>query len=238
MWMIRLLFLSVITALIFSCGGGAGSTSRDGKLYMRTMSWAGGSLDIGWYYVTDDKIVVNPVAGADPVDMAIETARNPGNVASYRELGDGQWEVKWGDGRTQTVRVEKKDGNVSAFDGGLMSLAKPFGAGTFEDLTYTGLASTSQVTRFVKIVFGKDGRFQMYRIGAVTGGPGTVGVGADEQTSEGEYEIKCNTVHFRYKDGTEWYAVGQPYDLGHGEILFSEPNQDGRHSIENALLSS
>jgi hypothetical protein len=220
--MIRILFLSVLTALIYSCGGATASTSGDGKLYMRTMSWAGGTLDISWYYVTSDKIVVNPVGGADPVDMAIETARNARNVASYRDLGDGRWEVTWGDGRTQTVRVETKNGDVSAFDGGLMSVAKPFGASTFEDLTYTGLASTSQVTRFVKIIFGKDGRFQMNRIGAVTGGPGTVGVGSDEQTSEGEYEIKGNTVHFRYKDGTEWYAVGQPYDLGNGEIILGD----------------
>lgn len=218
----RILFLVVFTASIFSCGGSTGSQSGDGKLYMRTMSWAGGTLDISWYYVTKDKIVVNPLGGADPVDMSVETARNTRNVASYRDLGDGQWEVKWGDGRTQTVRVEMKGGDVSAFDGGLMSEIKPFPDSHFEDLTYTGLASTSQVTRFVKIFFGKDGRFKMYRLGSVTGGPGTVGVGADEQTSAGQYDIKGNTVHFRYDDGTEWITVGQPYDLGNGEIILGD----------------
>jgi len=222
MWMIRILFLSVLTALMYSCGGAPGSTAGDGKLYMRTMSWAGGTLDISWYYVTSDKVVVNPVGGADPVDMAVETARNARNVASYKDLRDGRWEVTWGDGRTQTVRVEMKGGDVSAFDGGLMSPAKPFPDSRFEDLTYGGLASTSQVTRYVKIKFGKDGQFRMYRLGAVTGGPGTVGVGSDEQTGAGQYSIKGNTVHFRYDDGTEWITVGQPYDLGNGEMILGD----------------
>lgn len=222
MWMIRILFLSVLTALIYSCGDSADTQSADGKLYMRTMSWAGGSLDISWYYVTNDKIVVNPVGGANPVDMAMESERNGKNIATYRPVDDGTLEVSWGDGRNQRLRVEYKDGGISALDGGLMSLAKPFKESTFDDLTYSGLASVAQVTRSVTVFFGKDGRFRMQRVGAVTGGPGTSGVGADERSDEGAYDIKGNTIHFRFNDGTEWYAVGQPYDLGNGEIIIGD----------------
>lgn len=217
---VRLAFLSILTALIFGCG--SSSSSGDGKLYMRTMSWAGGTLDISWYYVTKDKIVVNPVGGANPVDMALEQERNARQVANYKSVGDGLLQLDWGDGRSQQVRVEYKDGGISAIDGGLMSPAKPFEGATLEDLTYTGLASTSQVTRTVTIFFGKDGQFRMNTIGSVTGGPGTVGVGVDEQARKGTYEIKENTLHFRYDDGTEWITAGQPYDLGNGELIIGD----------------
>lgn len=220
--MIRILFLSVLTALIYSCGGSADSQSGDGKLYMRTMSWAGGSLDIAWYYITQDKIFVNPVDGVNPLNVAMESERNGKNVASYRPADDGTLEVSWGDGRNQRLRVEYKDGNISALDGGLMSLAKPFEKASIEDITYSGLASVAQVTQSVTLFFGKDGKFRMQRVGAVTGGAGTSGVGVDERSDEGTYEIKGNTIHFRYNDGTEWHAIGQPYDLGNGEIIIGD----------------
>jgi hypothetical protein len=222
MWMIRILFLSVLTALIYSCGVSADTQSADGKLYMRTMSWAGGTLDISWYYVTKDKIVVDPVGGVNPLDMALETARNGRNIATYRPADDGTLEVSWGDGRNQRLRVEYKDGNISALDGGLMSLAKPFEKASFEDITYSGLASVAQVTQSVTLFFGKDGKFRMQRVGAVTGGAGTSGVGIDERSDEGIYEIKGNTIHYRFNNGTEQYAVGQPYDLGNGEIIIGD----------------
>jgi hypothetical protein len=227
-FLVRIAFLSVLAALLFGCGGGApeaggaASSDREGRLYMRTMSWAGGVLEISWYHVVEDRIVVNPVGGVDPVDLDLEVERNGRNVATYQSAGEGELSIEWGDGRKQNVRVETRDGNISAFDGGLMMVAKPFTGAEFEDLTYTGLASVAQVTRTVTLRFGKDGRFRMQRLGAVTGGPGTSGVGADEQGDEGTYDWRGNTLHFRFKDGREWITVGQPYDLGNGEIIIGD----------------
>jgi hypothetical protein len=226
-FLVRIALLSVLTALLFSCGGASqevASTSaeRDGRLYMRTMSWAGGVLEISWYYVLNDRIVVNPVAGVDPPDVDVEVERNGRNVATYRSSGDGTMSVEWGDGRKQNVRVETRDGYLSAFDGGLMTVAKPFDGTQFEDMTYTGLASVAQVSRTVTLFFGSDGRFRMQRLGSVTGGPATSGVGVDAQADEGTYTYGGNTLHFRFNDGREWIAVGQPYDLGNGEIIIGD----------------
>jgi len=189
---------------------------------MRTMLWSGGQLDISWYYVTDDRIVVDPVNGADPVDLAIELERNAANVATYRDEGGGTWQVDWGDGRSQTVNVERDGSTLTAFDGGLMSEVKPFERSSFEDQTYSGLASVGQVTRHVTLAFVKDGRFRMSSLGAVTGGPGTTGVGVSESESQGTVEVEPNTIHLRFDDGTEWHLVGQPYDLGQGEIILGD----------------
>lgn len=225
--MIRIALLSTLFALLFSCGdaskgGTASSKDAEGKLFMRTMLWSSGTLDIAWYYMTADRIVVNPVGGADPVDWASETEKNGKNVASYRQAGDGTIQVEWGDGRKQNLRVEYKDGEISALDGGLMTLAKPFTASNFDGLTYTGVTILAQVTRTIRIDFGADGRFKMERVGSVSGGASGSGVGTDGRSDQGAYEIKGNTIHFHFDDGTEWHAVGQPYDLGNGEIIIGD----------------
>jgi hypothetical protein len=210
----RLIYLFII--LLF--GGCANSQTQ---LFMRTMMW-GSQLDISWLCISGDKIVSNPKYGANPLQIDRELKDNAKNVATFTRSGN-KMNVKWGDGRVQTVNVEYKNGVLSAFDGGLCSVAKPFGFKAFPDRTYSGLASYGNVTRTVTLFLGKDGRFAEKRLGSVSGdGITTSGAAASSSASSGTYSINGNTVVFKYADGREWRTIGQPYDLGKGEIILGD----------------
>lgn len=211
---IRIFF--AITVLLFS-----GCANGQSQLFMRTMFW-GSTLEISWLCFSGDKVVRNPKYGVNPLQLDREMKDNAKNVATFKRNG-GKMNIKWGDGREQNVNVEYKNGVLSAFDGGLCSVAKPFGIKTFQDRTYSGLASYGNVTRSVTLFLGKDGRFSEKRLGAVSGdGNVTTGVASASSANAGTYTINGNTVVFKYGDGREWRAVGQPYDLGKEEIILGD----------------
>jgi hypothetical protein len=190
-------------------------------LYMRTQMW-GSSLEISWLFFTaDKKLVRNPLFGVNPIQYAKELGANPSNVASY-SLAGNKMTIKWGDGKTQTVNVEFKGRELSAFDGGLCSKPAPFKSSYFPDLTYSGFASAGSVSRSVTLFLGKDGKFRDSRLGAISGSGNVSGAAASTASDAGTYSIKGNTITFKYKSGKEWIVVAQPYDLGYNDIIIND----------------
>jgi hypothetical protein len=190
-------------------------------LYMRTQMW-GSSLDISWLFFTNDKkLVRNPAFGVNPIQYAKELAANPSNVATY-SLAGTKMTVKWADGKTQTVNVEFKGLDLSAFDGGLCSKPSPFKFSFFPNLTYTGFASAGSVSRSITLFLGKDGKFRDSRLGAISGSGNVSGAAASTASDAGTYTIKGNTISFRYNNGKEWIVVAQPYDLGYNDIIIND----------------
>lgn len=196
----------------------SGCSQDRSELFMRTQMW-GSQLDISWLCFSGNRIVRNPIHGANPLQLQREIQENQKNVATFTR-NVNKMDVTWGDGRSNTVNVEYKNGVLSAFDGGLCSKAKPFASKTFADKTYSGLAVYGNVTRSITLFLGRDGRFSESRIGAVSGdGVVTSGVASSTASASGSYSITGNTILFKYADGREWRAVGQPYDLGREEII-------------------
>ncbi len=190
-------------------------------LYMRTQMW-GSSLDISWLFFTNDKkLVRNPVFGVNPIQYAKELAANPSNVATY-SLAGTKMTVKWGDGKTQTVNVEFKGLDLSAFDGGLCSRPVPFKFSFFPNLTYYGFANAGSVSRSITLFLGKDGKFRDSRLGAISGSGNVSGAAASTASDAGTYTIKGNSIYFKYNSGKEWIAVAQPYDLGYNDIIIND----------------
>lgn len=190
-------------------------------LYMRTQFW-GSQLDVSWLFFTaDKKLVRNPQFGVNPLQIAKEIAKAPGNVASYTVAGN-KMTLKWSDGKTQTVNVDFKKGALEGFDGGVVSKASPFTFSSFPNLTYGGMANVGSVARSVTFYFGKDGKFTGDRLGSISGSGNTSGAAASSRKENGTYSISGNTIIFKYSDGTEWRVVAQPYDLGNEEIIIND----------------
>lgn len=209
--LITFLFLCLPLATLFGQSG----------LYMRTQMW-GSSLDVSWLFFTaDKKLVRNPAFGVNPVHYAKELAANPSNVATY-SLSGSKMTLKWGDGKTQTVNVDFKNGVFSGFDGGICSQAKPFTFSYFPDLTYSGFASAGSVSRSVTLFLGKDGKFRDGRVGAISGSGNVSGAAASSGSDVGTYVVKGNTITFKYNSGKEWIVVAQPYDLGYNDIIIND----------------
>jgi hypothetical protein len=197
------------------------NTHGQSGLYMRTQMW-GSSLDVSWlFFTTDKKLVRNPQFGVNPIQYAKELAANPSNVATYT-LSGNKMNVKWGNGKTQTVNVEFKGSEISAFDGGLCSKASPFKFSFFPDLTYAGFASAGSVSRSVTLFLGRDGKFRDSRLGAISGSGNVSGAAASTANAAGTYSIKGNTITFKYNSGKEWIVVAQPYDLGYNDIIIND----------------
>lgn len=211
-------FIGIAIILVLqSCG------DSSGKLYMRTMTyWGGSSLEISWLYFADDETLVrNPKFGINPIDLKKEKAENANNVATYKKNGD-KMDLVWGDGRTQSVNVEYKDGDLSAFDGGLCSPAKSYSISSFNNLRYSGLATAGPVSRSMVIDFREDGTFSMNSLGAIGGEGNVVGSAASENKRTGKYTIKGNSIDFLFDDGTVWNTLSQPYDLGKQDIIIND----------------
>lgn len=212
------MYTRILTALLILLM--TGCANGQPQLFMRTMFW-GSTLEISWLCFSGDKVVRNPRYGVNPLQLDREMKDNAQNVATFKRNG-GKMNIKWGDGREQNINVEYTNGVLSAFDGGLCSPAKPFGVKAFQDRTYSGLASYGNVTRSVTLFLGKDGRFAEKRVGAVSGDGNFTGVATAGGADAGTYSINGNTVVFKYGDGREWRAVGQPYDLGKEEIILGD----------------
>ena len=130
--------------------------------------------------------------------------------------------LHWGDGKKHVINVEFKNGVLTAFDGGICTEPSPFSFKFFQDKTYSGLANFGNVTRSVVMFLGKDGNFSNDRVGAVSGSGNLTGVAAVKVNESGSYSITGNTIIFKYKDGKEWRAVAQPYDMGKEEVIIRD----------------
>ena len=208
-------------ALIVLCLSVGILTEAQSGLYMRTQFW-GSQLDISWLYFTADKKVIrNPLYGVNPLQIQKELAENSKNVASY-SLAGNKMNLKWGDGKTQSVNVEFKAGVLAGFDGGICTKAAAFPFRFFQDKTYSGLATFGSVSRSMVLFLGKDGKFRTERVGAISGSGNTSGVAAVKANDGGTYIISGNTIVFKYTDGKEWRTIAQPYDMGKEEIIIND----------------
>lgn len=197
------------------------TTQGQTGLFMRTQLW-GSQLDVSWLFFTNDKKVVrNPKFGVNPIQIQKEIAENSHNVASF-SLSGNKMNLKWGDGKTQTINVEFKNGVLAGFDGGVCSRASAFKNNYFDDKTYSGLANFGSISRSITMFLGKDGKFKTERIGAVSGSGNVSGAAASKSNDTGTYMINGNTITFKYDNGSQWIAVAQPYDLGKEEVIIND----------------
>ena len=191
-------------------------------LYLRTQFWSGGSLDVSWLYFNQSKkIVRNPIYGVNPLQLDKEVAENKSNVGTYIISGN-KMTIDWADGKKQTINIEFKNNDLSGFDGGVCSKAKPFTFKYFSNKTYSGTAIYGSVGRSLTFTFGSNGQFTNKRLGSISGSGNTSGAAASMSEETGIYQINGNTILFKYANGKEWRVIAQPYDLGNEEILIND----------------
>lgn len=225
----KTLAAAVLIPLLVSCGtspsggGGDGAATAAGQLYVRTQFWTGGQLDVAWLYLSEDGVIVrNPVHGADPIDLAKEEQDNKSQTGRYVRDGD-RLTVTWGDGTVQDVPVKYEGGEMTNFDGGITARATPFPADTFGDVNYSGRAAYDNVSNTATFAFTKDGTFESFAVGAIDekklGKDETSGSAMSAASGSGRYSVRGNTVMFDYTDGKRVVMLGEPYDMGGGEII-------------------
>jgi hypothetical protein len=212
MKMIRLL-LALFSLSFASC-------QQESKLYLRTVAWSLGGLEISWLYVDEGKklIVKNPQFGVNPLNEEKERAENPSSIGNY-EVDGNMMRVKWADGKVDQRGVEFKDGEISAWDAGLCVKAKPFPNSRIDDMNYEGNIGFGNVSNNTTIRFGKDGSFSMRSMGAVLGTTELQGAISETPERTGTYSIEGNTLTFRFDDGEEWITPAQPNDMGNQEMI-------------------
>lgn len=190
-------------------------------LYLRTQ-WFGSQLNVSWLFFNPaKKIVRNPVYGVNPLQLDKELAENKSNVGSYT-VSANKVNIEWADGKKQTVNIEYKNGEMSAFDGGICSKAKPFTFKYFSDKTYSGTAIYGSVGRTLTFFLSKNGQFNNQRFGSISGTGNVSGSASSSSEENGTYVINGNTIIFKYSSGKEWRVIAQPFDLGHEEILIND----------------
>ncbi len=216
---------AILIPLLVSCGSSPGTQAARGQLYMRTQFWTGGQLDVTWLYLTGDGVIVrNPVHGADPIDLTKEEQDNRSQTGRYVRDGD-RMTITWDDGRVQDVAVKFENGTMTDFDGGISARATPFPADNFGDVSYAGRAAYDNVSNNLTIKFTKDGTFESFAIGAIDekkeDDGKTSGSALSAGSGGGRYSVRGNTVTFDYTDGKHVVMLGQPYDMGDGEIILN-----------------
>ena len=209
-----------IRVLLALCALAFASCEQESKLYLRTVAWSLGGLEISWLYVDEGRklIVKNPQFGVNLLNEEKERAENPRFIGNY-EVDGNMMRVKWADGKEDQRGVEFKDGEISAWDGGLCVKAKPFTDSHIDDLNYEGNIGFGNVSNNTTIRFGKDGKFSMRSMGAVLGTSELQGAVSETPEQTGTYSIEGNTLTFQFDDGKEWITTAQPFDMGNREII-------------------
>jgi hypothetical protein len=214
------MFKSILLVFVLSLSVSA--TTAQSGLYLRTQ-WFGSQLNVSWLFFNQAKKIVvrNPIYGVNPLQLEKELADNKQNVATYTISG-GKVNLEWSDGKKQVVNIEYKNGEMSAFDGGICSKAKPFTFKYFSDKTYSGTAIYGSVGRSLTFFFSKTGTFQNQRFGSISGSGNVSGSTSSSSEDNGTYVLNGNTIIFKYANGKEWRVIAQPFDLGQEEILIND----------------
>lgn len=191
-------------ALLAACGSHARGDLGDG-LYLRTL-YAFGNLDISTIYLgPGNQIIMNPDGGIDPLDVS---KFDPKTVGKYK-LNGTKLNVQWGGGLpAQDLDVEIKDGNLSAYDGGLVVKAGAYEKNQTLEGTYGGSMAVGNVSAAREITFTKDGRFTMGTLGGVST---SVTGGTAQSTKTGTYTLSGNTLTLKFSDGTVTRHTVIPY---------------------------
>jgi len=172
-----------------------------GKTYVRSIRWiATGYTEISWYFLGDNGvIVVDPVHGTNPINMTLEQTDNFKNVGYY-SIANNQISIKWLNGKTMTLGLTYKNGDITEMDaGGIMVRQKGLPQNYKLSGTFSGTMSYGSVGSSSTYVFGKDGSISSLRSGSITTGDAA----ANSTTSKkGTYSIKGNTLFVTYNDGS------------------------------------
>lgn len=201
--LMKSLLIIASTLFFFYSSNGQSMTAgnTNGKLYLRTHMWTGmygSSLDISWIYLGNDGIIVrNPVHGVNPVITAKEKSDNPKNTGTY-QLKDNKLLIVWSDGKTVEWKTEKKGADFSAINGGIVSRPASMPNNYRISGEYTASSVMPNVSSVQKLIFDKDGRFQMKQSGAITTPDATATKQTDKQ---GSYDISGNTLSLRFDNG-------------------------------------
>jgi hypothetical protein len=172
-----------------------------GKMYLRTHMWTGmygTSLDISWIFLNKDGLIIkNPKYGTNPVNIKAELETNAKNVGSY-QLAGNKLLINWHDGRKAEWKVESKNGDYSAIDGGIVSAPKPMPTNYRLSGEYTASIFLPNVSSVNKLKFQKDGTFSEMSSGAIS----TNQVSEISRTErKGTYNISGNTLQLNFSSG-------------------------------------
>lgn len=172
-----------------------------GKTYIRSIRWiATGYTELSWYFFGDNGVVVvNPVAGTNPINYATEQKDNFKNVGYYT-IGNNQVTIKWLNGTSSIIALTYRNGEIIEMDaGGIMVRQKGLAdnyklSGTFKGaISFAGAAAASTYT------FTRDGKITVTKTGFTNTQDAN---GQSINTKSGTYRIKGNTIFLSYNDGT------------------------------------
>ena len=161
-------------------------------------------LSLSWIYLGNDgTIVQDPKNGVDPVDINLEKQTNAENVGTYK-INDKKIEVIWQNGKTAEWSIEYQKGEISAIDGGVVTLQKGMPSGYMLDGQYAASAMLPNVGQIKTFVFKPNGTFTLNTMGVVQ----TEDVGSTaEANTKGTYSIKGNTMKINFDNGQKIIAV-------------------------------
>ena len=200
--LILAIFLSGVLFFLAGCKNSGTSGNRDGKLYLRSTFFNG--LSLSWIYLGSDGVIVqDPKNGADPIDVNLEKQNNAANVGRYK-ISDKKMEVTFQDGKTEEWNLEYEKGEISAINGGLVSVQTGMPAGYTLDGQFAASAMLPNVGQIQTFVFKPDGTFTLNTMGVVS----TEDVGSSaENNKKGTYTITGNTMRINFDDGQKVIAV-------------------------------
>ncbi len=165
---------------------------------MRT-SMYGSSLNISWIYLGNDGvIVVDPVAGANPIDLTKEEAKNASNTGTYTKQGD-KLIIKWSYGKKAEWRVDKEGNKIKVLDGDIVTQPVPMPANYKLEGSYSASEVVPNASSVNTFHFKNDSTLELRRSGAVDT-PGSSATPKDQRTRK--YSITGNTLTLKMASGT------------------------------------
>ena len=171
-----------------------------GKLYLRHIRWlTNGNTSLNWYFLADNgTIVVDPVHGANPVNLFAERMDNMKNVGTYA-LTKNLLKVQWVNGTTSEVGVEYKNGEIISIDA-MSIVMRQYGvpAGFKLNGTYSGVLSAGGVSSGRTFKFSVNGTFSLQNTGYVSNSATNA---MSTNSNAGKYTISGNTLIINFDDG-------------------------------------
>jgi hypothetical protein len=142
----------------------AGTPIEDG-LYMRTHLSSAMFLWIEMIYISGDRIAWHASGGVDPFDFAAAEKNDSKNVGHFKINGD-EIEVGWDGGKSpQKMRLEFKQGKVSAIDAGGIIKAAPYPKGGLDASFEGNIGPKDALTGVQKpatLTLTKDGKCSLF----------------------------------------------------------------------------
>ncbi len=187
----------------------------NGKLYLRSIYWiATGNTERSWFFLGDNGvIVINPVSGTNPVNPAVEQARNFLNVGQY-SMGKSSVDVKWLNGKSTSYSMKMQNGEIIELDaGGIMVRQRGMPDNYKLNGTYKGSLSIGGVSSSGTYNFRNDGSVTVSQVG-------TAAHGRAENNRQGSYVIKGNNLLISFNDGSQVKAnIGMATGNGNNNIV-------------------